>query len=80
MTLAEYIRIKRLAAGLSQAELAAKLKMSQSSVTQWECGYTAPSAKNLKQLAKALRAPHAQMIPLYFARAIETKLKEKNHQ
>jgi transcriptional regulator with XRE-family HTH domain len=66
MTLAEYIRSKRLAAGLSQAALAEKMKMTQSTITQWECGRTSPSAKNLMLLSKTLKAPHAQMIGLYF--------------
>lgn len=44
------IRLVRKAAGLSQAQLAAKLKVSQSAVSQYERGAIQPGIKQAKRL------------------------------
>ncbi|HBL65924.1 MAG TPA: XRE family transcriptional regulator [Achromobacter sp.] len=44
------IRLVRKAAGLSQAQLAAKLKVSQSAVSQYERGTIQPGIKQAKRL------------------------------
>jgi ribosome-binding protein aMBF1 (putative translation factor) len=43
----------RLRAGLSQAELAARMGTSQSTIARLESGQTVPSTKTLLRLAKA---------------------------
>lgn len=53
-TLAERVRAKRAALGLSQTELAKRLKWHPSWVSQIECGRREPSAHNLSLLAGAL--------------------------
>jgi len=49
---AELLRA-RLNAGLSQAELAARMKTSQSSIARLESGQTLPSTKTLLRFAQA---------------------------
>jgi ribosome-binding protein aMBF1 (putative translation factor) len=49
---AELLRA-RLRAGLSQAELAARMKTSQSAIARLESGKTLPSAKTLLRFAEA---------------------------
>lgn len=48
------IRKMRERKGLSQAELAQRLNVSQSAVTQWETGTRLPATKNLIEIAKVL--------------------------
>ncbi len=52
--LAEAIRQARKRAGLSQAELADRLGLRQSSVSQWERASTKPSTAHLLALAEHL--------------------------
>lgn len=49
------LKKKRLAVGLSQAELAAMLGTVQSAVSAWETGDKMPRASQLPALARALR-------------------------
>lgn len=44
----------RLANGMSQAELAKRLDVSQNTVSQWETGNRKPDIVTLKKLAKIL--------------------------
>ena len=46
------LREARLAAGLTQVEVAAKLKVTQQAVGLWETGKAAPRAVVVKQLAR----------------------------
>lgn len=48
------IRIARIKKGLTQTELAAKLKVNQSTVGCWEIGLNFPKASNLRKLSKLL--------------------------
>lgn len=48
------IRIARIKKGLTQTELAARLKVNQSTVGCWEIGMNFPKAKNLRKLADTL--------------------------
>lgn len=50
----ERIKQKRRAAGLTQLELAAKIGIKRSAVTQWELGITQPNGQNLLKLAESL--------------------------
>ena len=47
------LKEKRLEQGLTQAQLAQKLKTHEARVSQWERGNT-PNKKNKKRLARAL--------------------------
>ena len=49
------IRELREAAGLSQQEMAVRLNVNQTAVSQWERGETAPDIGKLPELAVALR-------------------------
>lgn len=48
------IRDLRLAAGLTQSDLAAKVGVAQATVAEWERGVYSPGAQKLPALAKAL--------------------------
>lgn len=52
MALGEKLTQARKAAGLTQADVAAKLNVSRQAVSRWESGDTTPSVDKLKALAK----------------------------
>lgn len=52
MTLCEKLTQARKAAGLTQADVAAKLNVSRQAVSRWESGDTTPTMDKLKALAK----------------------------
>ncbi len=56
------IREARLAAGLSQEDLAGVLGVRQSSVSQWERGTTVPATRHLLGLLRVLGALHARLL------------------
>ena len=56
------IKFARLVAGCRQDELAEKIGVTTSAISQWETGRTQPSAKNLKQLAEALNVPMEKLL------------------
>jgi transcriptional regulator with XRE-family HTH domain len=56
-TIATNIRSARLAADLTQAQLAAVLGIESMAVSKWERGRHAPSDGNLLALAEHLRKP-----------------------
>lgn len=47
------VREARLRAGLTQAELAARLATTQSAIARWEAGGTQPSLETLRRVARA---------------------------
>lgn len=49
------IRQRRLAAGLTQAELARRVGVQTSQVSRWERGVAEPSARHARRLARALQ-------------------------
>lgn len=51
---ADYIRVHRRARGLTQAALAKRLKIAQSSVQAWEVGEAMPKPKYIPTLSKLL--------------------------
>jgi len=57
MKTVKWIRDRRTAAGLSQAELAQKVGVTQPIVSQWERGVAAPSPVALEKLRAILGAP-----------------------
>lgn len=48
------IKELRLAAGLTQAQLAKKMNVDQAAVSRWDSGVTKPLRKTRKKLAKIL--------------------------
>lgn len=52
MTLCEKLTQARKAAGLTQADVAAKLNVSRQAVSRWESGQSKPSTEKLLALAK----------------------------
>lgn len=57
------VRALRLAAGLSQQELAAKIDKSTQSVSEIERGTFAPSLETVEALAQALKVGPAHLFP-----------------
>jgi transcriptional regulator with XRE-family HTH domain len=60
--LAGWIRAARRGAGLSQAQLAARFDLAQSSVSQWEKGVTQPTTTHLLRLLQMFPASVAELI------------------
>jgi DNA-binding XRE family transcriptional regulator len=56
-SLSSYLRDSRIARGLSVADLAARVGVSQVSIYYWEGGRVRPRAANLSALCKALKLP-----------------------
>lgn len=52
MTLCEKLTQARKAAGLTQADIAARLSVSRQAVSRWESGQSKPSTERLLELAK----------------------------
>jgi transcriptional regulator with XRE-family HTH domain len=53
--LGETLREARVKAGLTQADLAANLDVTQVAVSKWENGHNDPTVANLRQIADVLR-------------------------
>jgi transcriptional regulator with XRE-family HTH domain len=60
--LAAWIRAVRRHAGLSQVELAERLSLAQSSVSQWEKGITQPSTPHMLRLLQMFPASVGELI------------------
>jgi transcriptional regulator with XRE-family HTH domain len=58
---AALIRDRRIGAGLTQRDLAARLGVSQALLSQWEAGLNNPRASKLPAIAEALRIPIATL-------------------
>ena len=61
---AQSIRIARRIAGLSQAQLAARLGVTQTAVSYWESGKRGMTVANLLQVAAELGCPASVLLPL----------------
>ena len=55
--LAETLRARRIAAGLTQRDLAEKAGVPQPNVSAYELGHRKPNAETLERMNRALRAP-----------------------
>ncbi len=62
MNIGKRLRELRLAAGLSQKEIAKQVGVSRNAVSQWEAGQTVPTTKRLRLLGQILETPIDQMI------------------
>ena len=60
---ANRIKERRLELGLSQVELARRVRMASPNLSAIECGRLAPWPKARKALAEALGLPEAQLFP-----------------
>lgn len=56
------LRIARDEAGLTQVELAKKLKKNQSEISAWETGDHEPQLSTLKAIANALKVPLSELL------------------
>jgi len=63
MEIGQLIRNARNRLGLTQAELAKKLEVQQSAISQWEIGHVEPEAKNRLKLSTALNIPLDELMP-----------------
>ena len=57
----EAIKEARERAGMTQVELAEKLKITQSAVSHWEQGIGMPSAKQIPLIAKVLKTTISEL-------------------
>lgn len=57
MVLFEKLRVLRKRTGLSQMELAEKLRVSRQDISNWEAGTTRPSIDNIHYLSKLYNIP-----------------------
>lgn len=62
MTLAKMIRQLRNEVGLTRAELAEQVGISEQSLRLWERGGVMPTLQNLKRLAPALRVNFVKLV------------------
>jgi transcriptional regulator with XRE-family HTH domain len=65
--LSRRIKSARKAAGLSQTDLAAALRVSAPSVCDWENGFIRPTRDRLRPLAKALGISFDELADAYLA-------------
>src|SRR5436305_12907862 len=72
MKTAKWIRERRAAAGLSQAELAHKVGVTQPIVSQWERGIAKPSPLVLDKLRATLEKP-AEPTPVPVVEAVRNR-------
>lgn len=63
MDLSTRIRNARKRAGLTQTELAHKLRVNQSAISQWESGKAQPDLNNRIRLSEILKVPLAEILP-----------------
>ena len=61
--IANSIRRGRSLAGLSQRQLAARLRVSPGAVGRWETGTINPSISNRVQIARLLKIPLKELLP-----------------
>lgn len=69
MTTGMRIKAARKKAGLTQAELAARLGISYQGVAQWENDLRNPKYKTLQKIADALEIPVLELLPEAYGRA-----------
>ena len=62
MTFGEKIREERLKAGLTQQQLADRLKVGNNQISQWETGKRKPKLLTLRKIAKAIGIPAGDML------------------
>lgn len=59
----DWIREFRRVKGITQADLADRLKVSQTTVSQWEAGRNRPTIGNLQALAQLSERPLSEFLP-----------------
>lgn len=58
----EWMKVRRQQMGLTQADIAVKLGVGQTAVSQWESGRVAPSTRNLFALAAVLECNPTDLV------------------
>lgn len=61
--LSDFLRKYRLENGLTQAELAGKLSISQNAISQYEAGKRIPTVKRLTGIASLLNCSVSDIVP-----------------
>lgn len=56
------LRERRIAAGMTQEQLAKKLDVDQAAVSHWENGKSRPVSKSLKKLARLYKCTVAELM------------------
>lgn len=62
-----FLKSKRVEAGLTQLELADKLKLSSQMVSNWERGLCAPPSSSLKKLTALLNVEKEDMLSIFLS-------------
>lgn len=62
MSVGENIRRLRLSAKLTQQELADKLNVTRSTVTQWERGWSMPRMSKLRSISEVFDVPYSEVV------------------
>lgn len=62
--LASALKEQRNRHGLTQAQLADRLGVTQSAVAQWEAGSVTPTVARLRAIAHTLEVPTAELVEL----------------
>jgi len=62
MTTGEKIRLTRKAAGMTQIDLAKRLKVSQGRISEWEAGKRGLSVERLKRIARVLNVAPGELL------------------
>jgi transcriptional regulator with XRE-family HTH domain len=80
----QYLREKRLAAGLTQRDLGNLLGYKPQFITNWERGASSPPARTLSKLVKVLKIPEDELLGIlteqsvtYWRNAIQAKGQRK---
>ena len=61
-TLSECVRQARKSRGLTQAELAERLEISEMTVRRWESGQRSPRMEEIQKLAEVLKVPVSELL------------------
>ena len=63
----KYLKLKRMSSGLTQLDLADKLKLSSQMVSNWERGLCAPPSSSLKKLTTLLGIDKEEMLNVFLS-------------
>jgi transcriptional regulator with XRE-family HTH domain len=61
-SIGQKIRLARVKKGMTQADLAGAMSVSQGAVCQWESGITLPKARSILKLSKLLEIPVDELL------------------
>ncbi len=76
--LSEQIRLYRKQKGITQAELATLLGLSEMTVRRWESGRTSPRIEEIQNIAKALQIPASDLLDSQNASPVDVSAQDSN--